>query len=660
MRHLHFTRTLICATVAAAGVSLAAQPPQRPRPTFRSTLDLVSVDVTVIDSDGRPVRDLSAADFTLSVDGRARKIVSTQFVAAATETDASAPPAPLASSEYTTNLGGPAARLLAIVVDRGSIAPIRSKDVFAAASRFVEKLSPVDRVGLFSIPDGPNIDFTTRHDRIVETLLRMDGAAHASSEVKHVGIAEALEFERRNTVVMDNVTQRECGSAIASVRGGTGNSETAICQRLVQDEAAIVAQYAHERARDAVKGLTNILQRLGSSETPKTIVLISEGLVIDNERFITNGLGPLLAATHATVYAVKPEPSDSDASQARAPQNRAQERAIQETGLSRVTKLAGGELFRIIAHPDFSFARLASELSGYYLLGFEPEASDRDGKRHRIAVDVRRGGVQIRSRAEFMVDAPTRANAQQTLAGLLRSPAVATGVPIKLTTYAFQDPDSIKIRLLVALEVERSDGSGDMALGLALIKPDGETGATFFQPSIDAPTDGQTQTCFATLLTEPGLYTLKAAVVDAKGRRGSLERPVRAYMTRISRFRATQLLIGDGEKQGPNEQRIIPTVSGNITGAQLHAYMELFADSPAAFDGAAVKLEIVPDGASTVVDSAAASLQPAGADPRVRAAAGSIRLSLLPPGAYIARAVVSIDGRPVGDMTRAFRIVRGG
>ena len=37
-------------------------------------------------------------------------------------------------------------------------------------------------------------------------------------------------------------------------------------------------------------------------------------------------------------------------------------------------------MFRVIANPDFAFARVASELSGYYLLGFEPEAGDRDGR----------------------------------------------------------------------------------------------------------------------------------------------------------------------------------------------------------------------------------------------------------------------------------------
>ena len=43
---------------------------------------------------------------------------------------------------------------------------------------------------------------------------------------------------------------------------------------------------------------------------------------------------------------------------------------------------------RSIGNADNAFARLALELSGYYLLGFEPESVDRDGKPHRIKVTV--------------------------------------------------------------------------------------------------------------------------------------------------------------------------------------------------------------------------------------------------------------------------------
>ena len=49
-------------------------------PPFRSSIDLVQVDVSAIDGDGRPIRDLSPEDFELRVDGKPRPIVSAQFI----------------------------------------------------------------------------------------------------------------------------------------------------------------------------------------------------------------------------------------------------------------------------------------------------------------------------------------------------------------------------------------------------------------------------------------------------------------------------------------------------------------------------------------------------------------------------------------------------
>ena len=50
------------------------------QPTFRSGVDLVTVDAAVLDGDGRPVPALRAEDFRVEVDGRPRRIVSAQFV----------------------------------------------------------------------------------------------------------------------------------------------------------------------------------------------------------------------------------------------------------------------------------------------------------------------------------------------------------------------------------------------------------------------------------------------------------------------------------------------------------------------------------------------------------------------------------------------------
>src|SRR6188474_1358468 len=46
------------------------------QPTFRSSVDVTVIDVIVVDSAGRPITDLSAADFQIRVDGRERRVVT--------------------------------------------------------------------------------------------------------------------------------------------------------------------------------------------------------------------------------------------------------------------------------------------------------------------------------------------------------------------------------------------------------------------------------------------------------------------------------------------------------------------------------------------------------------------------------------------------------
>lgn len=112
---------------------LAVQQSQ-PAERFKSSIDLVQVDVSAVDANGRPIRDLAAEDFELRVDGRPRRIVSAQFVTvpSAGEIPAAAPPA-----HYSSNADAAGGRLIMIVVDRMSIATGRGKAAIEAASQFV-------------------------------------------------------------------------------------------------------------------------------------------------------------------------------------------------------------------------------------------------------------------------------------------------------------------------------------------------------------------------------------------------------------------------------------------------------------------------------------------------------------------------------------------
>ena len=80
MKSLAASALIVATTVAVWAQDPSASSQQPPPQTFRSSVDLVPVDVNVIDRSGRPIADLGAQDFSLKVDGKARRIASAQFI----------------------------------------------------------------------------------------------------------------------------------------------------------------------------------------------------------------------------------------------------------------------------------------------------------------------------------------------------------------------------------------------------------------------------------------------------------------------------------------------------------------------------------------------------------------------------------------------------
>src|SRR5262245_18275105 len=83
-----WTIVAACALVAVQGTT--APPAQTPQPTpqqtpqqtpvFRTRVDSISVDVTVTDKQGKPVRDLKQEDFEIRESGKLQSIESFKFI----------------------------------------------------------------------------------------------------------------------------------------------------------------------------------------------------------------------------------------------------------------------------------------------------------------------------------------------------------------------------------------------------------------------------------------------------------------------------------------------------------------------------------------------------------------------------------------------------
>jgi VWFA-related protein len=650
----------VCAMVLAVATMAAQNPPpqqppqqgqqQPPMTTFRSAVDLVPVDVNVVDGEGRPITGLEVDDFTLTVDGKPRRLVSAQYVSAMREPSNAPTP-----THYSSNASAAGGRMIMLVVDQGNIGTGRGRAAMGAAQKFIEQLSPADRVGLATIPGtGPQLDFTANHAAVKSQLVRIYGQASPPQIHHDMGIAEALRIERGDRITLQEVTNRACA-------GLREPAEIALCQSQVIGDSKTLHAIARERTVNSIIALRSLIDRLSLTSAPKSIVFLSEGLIIDREFSELTWLGPAAARAQVVLYVVQLEAPMFDASIARPSPTRTEDRNIAEEGLSVMAGLTRGALLRAPVDAEYAFRRLGLELSGYYLLGFEPESGDRDGRPHKINVSVpNKRGITLRARREFVVGGGPAKSAEQLLVETLRAPLQASDIGVKVSTYTLRDPSSQKLRVLVAAEIDRSvNANASAALGFILFDANGKAVASQIEPGIPRPPAGQerAQLYVGTVLAEaPGLHTLKLAIVDDRGQRGSVEHTFRAQLSSAGQVRSTDLLIAESGTRP--DGFVLPAVAGDFSSDYLHGYIELYSDAPDVLEQASVMLEVAGDEQGRTLDSTQARVLPMGTERTRRAAEAAVPIALLPPGDYVARAVINVNGRKSGQISRPFRISR--
>ena len=277
------------------------QPPQAPKqeepiqgPTFRTGIDLVAVDVSVVDRRGRPVEDLRAPEFAVKIDGELRRVVSAELIKVDVEA-ARKQVADKTESFYTSNLTPPNGRQIVIAVDQVNIRPGSLRPVLDAAGRFLDMLSPLDQVAFVAYPEpGPRVNFTNDKLRLRRAMLGLVGQQpRARPGTYNIGVSEAISIEeRRDQIVLSEVIRRECKS--------NDPRQLAQCERDITSESSQIARNSREDADLSLRGLQQLLEQLSYVDGPKSLILISEGLAVSE----TNDLRHLVRLAGAARTAI--------------------------------------------------------------------------------------------------------------------------------------------------------------------------------------------------------------------------------------------------------------------------------------------------------------------------------------------------------------------
>jgi VWFA-related protein len=629
----------------------AAAGEQPQPPVFGVGVDIVALDASVVDEEGRPELGLGLEDFRVEVDGKPRRLASVEYVGRDLESPA---PPRVRPAHFSSNEDAPRGRLVLLLVDRGNIGRGKGREVLKAAGRFLDTLAPGDRVGLAFVPGpGRAIEFTPEVADVRRGLAGVVGMADRAGY--RVPLAEAVSHVQLNDRTRwQQFLQAQCGGYMSETREiSTSDLPTPFsqarmeqCNLELENEATLVYRAYRERSLATQSALRVTFRSLERIEGPKTLVFISEGLGTESRGELRD-LGIAASRARVTLFVILLDTSSADASFNYSAIATLEDREVESAGLYDLATQARGAVMRVVGSGEIAFQRIAREMMGYYLLGFEPEAGDRDGGSHDIKVAVSRPNVTVRARGLLNIPAapPT---VEELLAGALRSPLVERGLPIRATAYALRDGASGKVRLLIAAHVARA--SRPVSVGFALSGPGGNVVASRAYQGL-AGGDGEWVEFTGETVVDPATYNLRLAVVDAAGRRGSVEHTVKAALVSAGGLEISDLVLAPSSAGGA----VRPAVDLELAGGGLSAFLELAGRDPARVAKATVAIELAESADGPPLLRAPVDAGAAGKD-GTRVATLEIAAGLLPPGDYTARAEVSIEGKPVAVVTRPFRI----
>jgi VWFA-related protein len=397
-------RIAVWCLFALAAIGLAAQ--QQPVPAFRSGVDVVLLDVSVVDASGRPIGDLVPADFAVTVDGKPRPITSAQFLRYDVSTAARAGSGSPAASPLTSAPAPP--RLVVLAIDEDSLEPGEGLLARREASRFLDQLAPTDRVGVVAIPRlrSQVVASTRRADARKALDAIITGVSRDPYEF-HMGLAEAFDIERNFTDVLRKVTMRECapGNAATTEAGPIPPALTSCAQR-VKAQARQMELQARDRSQRSFDALAVLADALAGADGPKTLVLISGGMPMPARASAAafDRLESAFAQAQVSLFTIFLERSSLFGQvQYRPSPSALDDDRLETEGIENATSAVGGTLMLGIGTLDQYFDRVVTELSGAYLLGVEVAPGDRDGRPHAVSVKVVRPGVSVRARKRYVV-----------------------------------------------------------------------------------------------------------------------------------------------------------------------------------------------------------------------------------------------------------------
>jgi VWFA-related protein len=392
----------------------APPPAQQPPPVFRAATSLVPVDVRVTDRTGRPVTDLTQADFTV-LENNVRQQIR-HFSTLMLSPDLTVEPRPIVRTAAGEPLGAQTARIFLIVLGRGRLQP-PAKGVDGMIHFVRERLLPQDRVAVLAWNRAT--DFTTDHEAIALMLERFR-RSHERIEADL-----AMAFSGLAAIYGSNEIPKHLQTSIDEIFGGADraplrtvtDAPIANSGRLADDQRRIIDKLQRDEiVKNALPGTVlpevETVEALGRDISLDEMASINAQSMQDLGKIYTgirylrylDGEKHLLFVSPSGIFL--PRAEDDRSLAAIAADARVAIDIIHTGGSSgmafdwrgmtsrNVAEETGGEYSSLSYAKDF-VDRLDKATRSAYVLGYYPANPALDGRYRHITVRVNRPGLVV-------------------------------------------------------------------------------------------------------------------------------------------------------------------------------------------------------------------------------------------------------------------------
>jgi VWFA-related protein len=534
----------VCACVA---VALAQD--QQPRPVFRSAVDLIHFDVSVLDRDRKPVRGLTAADFTVLEDDKPQPV--TAFAAIDVP-----PAAPRAAGAWLRDISPdvhtnefeelPDGRLFVVVIDDGLIPAdaLALQSAKKIARGVVDRAGPNDRIAIvFTLASRNSQDYTTDRTKLyaaIDTLVAGPATHTLGWDVAmpsnprdsdspgippfdpdaglRSGTLRTLQLSAESLI---GAPQRR--KALVFVSPGVTVDVQNNARPVPASRAVAVGISIREANRDLVVLMAETLKRLAAANV--TVYSVDPCGVGGLADYVGNAARRIRALRRA----VAPPPSDfnwlAPNGNLPRPDDLAKHKSTVDMDFLMATAAStGGRAIVNTNEFDTGLDAIFEENASYYLIGYARPQVRPEGYLHKLKVTVNRSGLTVRTRSGYeagtAVDASKPSEPARALALAGSGPVAASALPLQIALAPVAGPGpedearvaiilgmrqpSVTVRTPQTLQVQVAAYTPD---GIAVGKPQMHTATLAVVP-------GSTEVRYE-VLTEralkPGRYTFRVS-----------------------------------------------------------------------------------------------------------------------------------------------------